>query len=94
MKFKPLKRAPLLLAIAVLAFVCGLRLAGLDFFERLERMTYDLRARTALHVPAPVATNLAFVSIEESSIKAVKNGYVGDHKSQKIGFHFGLYWPR
>jgi class 3 adenylate cyclase len=93
-KFKPLKRAPLLLAVAVLAFVCGLRLAGLDFFERLERMTYDLRARTALHVPAPVATNLAFVAIGEDSIKAVKNGYIDSDKSQKIGFHFGLYWPR
>ena len=86
MKFKSLKRAPVVLALAVLALVCGLRLAGLDFFERLERMTYDLRSRTALHFPAPVATNLAFVSIEESSITAVKNG--------SVGFHFGLYWPR
>ena len=85
-KFKPIKRAPVLLAIAVLTLVCGLRLAGLDFFERLEWMTYDLRARTALHFPAPTATNLAFVSIEESSITAVKNG--------SVGFHFGLYWPR
>ena len=86
MKFKPFKRAPVLLALAVLAFVCGLRLAQLDFFERLERMTYDLRAKTALHFPAPAATNLAFVSIEESSITAVKDG--------SVGFHFGLYWPR
>jgi class 3 adenylate cyclase len=85
-KLKPLKRAPVLLACAVLALVCGLRLAGLDFFERLERMTYDLRARAALHFPAPAATNLAFVSIEESSIAAVKDG--------SVGFHFGLYWPR
>jgi class 3 adenylate cyclase/CHASE2 domain-containing sensor protein len=85
-KLKPLKCAPVLLALAVLALVCGLRLAGLDFFERLERMTYDLRARTALRFPAPAATNLAFVSIEESSITAVKNG--------SVGFHFGLYWPR
>jgi class 3 adenylate cyclase len=85
-KLKPFKRAPVLLALAVLALVCGLRLAGLDFFERLERMTYDLRARTALHFPAPAATNLAFVSIEESSITAVKDG--------SVGFHFGLYWPR
>jgi class 3 adenylate cyclase/CHASE2 domain-containing sensor protein len=85
-KLKPFKRAPVLLALAVLALVCGLRLAGLDFFERLERMTCDLRARTALHFPAPAATNLAFVSIEESSITAVKDG--------SVGFHFGLYWPR
>ena len=94
MKFKPLKPAPFLLAAVVLAFVCGLRLAGLDFFERLERMTYDVRARAALHFPAPAATNLAFVAIGEDSIKAVKNGYLGEDKSQKIGFRFGLYWPR
>ncbi len=59
----------------------------LDFSERLERITYDMRARAALHFPAPVATNLAFVSMEESSIAAVK-------KSDELGFHFGLYWPR
>jgi class 3 adenylate cyclase len=85
-KFKPLKRAPVLLALAVLALVCGLRLLRLDFFERLERMTYDLRAKTALHFSAPVATNLALVTIEDSSIAAVQNG--------SLGFHFGLSWPR
>jgi len=85
-KLKSFKRAPVLAALAILALVCGLRLAGLDFFERLERMTDDLRARTALHFPAPAGTNLAFVSIEESSIAAVENG--------SVGFHFGLYWPR
>ena len=86
MKFKPLKRVPGILAVSVLVFVCGVRLLRLDFFDRLERMTYDLRARVALHFPAPAATNLAFVSMEESSIAAVKNG--------KLGYHFGLYWPR
>ncbi|MGA2179278.1 MAG: adenylate/guanylate cyclase domain-containing protein [Verrucomicrobiota bacterium] len=86
MKFKPFKRAPVILTVLVLALVCGVRLLRLDFFERLERMTYDLRARAALHFPAPAATNLAFVSMEESSIAAVKNG--------KLGYHFGLYWPR
>src|SRR5262245_41053 len=86
MKFKRLKRVPVLLALAVLVFVCGLRLAQLDFLERIERMTYDSRARAALHFVAPAATNLAFVSIEESSIQAVQNG--------SVAFHFGLYWPR
>ena len=86
MKFKPLKRAPLILALTVIVLVCGVRLLQLDFFERLERMTYDLRARTAQRFSAPAATNLAFVSMEESSINAVRNG--------SVGFHFGLYWPR
>ena len=86
MKFKPLKRAPVILAVSVLAFVCGVRLLRLDFFERLERMTYDLRMRTALRFSTPTATNLAFVSIEDSSIAAVASG--------KLGYRYGLYWPR
>ena len=86
MKFKPFKRAPVILTILVLAFVCGVRLLRLDFFERLERMTCDLRARAALNFPAPAATNLAFISIEESSITVVRSG--------KLGYRYGLYWPR
>ena len=87
MKLPRLKRTPLILAAVVLALVCGLRALHLDFPERLERMTYDLRVRAARNFPAATATNLAFVSIEESSIAAVKN-------SEELGFHFGLYWPR
>ena len=49
-------------------------------------MTYDLRVKAALHFPAPVATNLAFVSIEESGIDAVQSG--------QLGYQFGLLWPR
>ncbi len=87
MKLQRLKRTPFLIAAAVLALVCGLRALHSDFPERLERMTYDLRVRAAQHFPTATATNLAFVSIEESSIAAVKN-------SEELGFHFGLYWPR
>jgi class 3 adenylate cyclase len=86
-KLQRLKRTPLFIAAAVLALVCGLRALHLDFPERLERMTCDLRVRAAHNFPAAAATNLAFVSIEESSIAAVKN-------SEELGFHFGLYWPR
>lgn len=86
MKFKRLKRTPLLIALCVLALICGVRGLRLDFFERLEQMTYDLRVRAAGHFPAPATTNLAFVAMEESSIKAVKNGY--------LGYSFGLLWPR
>jgi hypothetical protein len=84
--FKPLKRTPAILAVVVLGLVCGVRLLRLDFFERLERMTYDLRVRAAQKFPAPAATNLAFVSMEESSIAAVKSG--------RLGYSYGLYWPR
>jgi adenylate cyclase len=85
-KFKPFRRAPVILAVVVLALVCGVRLLHLDFFDRLERITYDLRARTALHFPAPAATNLAFVSMEDSSIAAIRHGL--------LGRPYGLYWPR
>ena len=86
MTFKPSRHAPLIVAVAVITLVCGLRLWHLEFFERLEHMTYDLRAKAALDFPAPVATNLAFVSIEDSSVKAVLNG--------DVGLRFGLLWPR
>ena len=86
MTFKPAKHAPVIVAVVVIAIICGLRLWHLDLFERFECSTYDLRARTALHFPAPVATNLAFVSIEESSIKALQSG--------DLGYQFGLLWPR
>ena len=91
MKFKPLKRAPVILAVFVLVLVCGIRLLHLDFFDRLERITYDLRARAALHFPAPAATNLAFVAMEDSSIAAVNAGKVN---GLKLGYHSGLYWQR
>jgi len=82
-KLKPFKRTPFLVTAGVIVFICCLCLLHLDFFERLEDMTYDARAREALHFPATLATNLAFVSLEESSIAAVQKEY-----------GFGLYWPR
>jgi class 3 adenylate cyclase/CHASE2 domain-containing sensor protein len=85
-QFKPIQRTPALLAVAVLLLVCVVRLLRLGFFEQLEWKTYDLRARAALHFPEPVATNLAFVAIDDSSIKAVQSG--------RLGYSFGLYWPR
>jgi class 3 adenylate cyclase len=39
-----------------------------------------------MHFPAPAATNLAFVSMEDSSIAAIRHGL--------LGRPYGLYWPR
>ncbi len=86
MKFKRPKLTPLLIAFSVLALVAGFHAWHLDFPERLEWMTYDLRVRAAHHFPAPAATNLAFVAIEEASLKTVQSG--------KLGYRFGLLWPR
>ncbi len=74
------------MAVAILLCVCVVRLLRLDFFDRLEGLTYDLRARTALHFAAPVATNLAFVAIQDSSIAVVQSG--------RLGYQYGLKWPR
>lgn len=86
MKFKRLKLTPLIIAISVLLLACGISLFQFEFFDRLESMTYDLRVRAARHFPVQTATNLAFVAIEESSLQAVISG--------RLGYRFGLLWPR
>ena len=86
MKSKPFKLVPGLIALSVILLVCLLRLLRLEFFERLECISYDIRARQALIFSPRVATNLGFVYINEDSLRAVWNG--------SVGFHFGLYWPR
>jgi len=85
-KLKPFKQVPGWIALSVIALVCLTRCLQPDFFERLERMTFDLRAREAVKFPSPIAPNLGFVFIDEESIRAVWNG--------SLGFHFGLSWPR
>jgi class 3 adenylate cyclase/CHASE2 domain-containing sensor protein len=84
-----LKAGPMLLALAVLAFLCGLRLLNPSFLDELESKTYDLRVRNAQKFYAPVATNLAFVAMRDSSIKAISNG-----KLFGRSHGYGLYWPR
>ena len=86
MKIKRLKRAPVILALFVLALVLGFRFWNPDLPERLERITYDLRVRAAQKFPAPVATNLAFVAMDDASIAALRHGL--------LGRPYGLYWPR
>ena len=87
MKLNRLKLGPALLALAVLALVCGVRLFNPGFLDELECKTYDLRVRNAQKFPLPMATNLAFVAMEDSSIKAIRSGKL-------LGRPYGLYWPR
>jgi class 3 adenylate cyclase len=56
------------------------------FVQRLEWMTFDWRARQALHQESPYAPNLGFVFITDETISRVLGG--------GLGFRAGLYWPR
>lgn len=86
MKFQLLKQTPAFIALGVIALVSLLATVRWDFFERLEHMSYDWRARAALRFPSPAATNLGFVAIGNQSITALKDN--------SLGFRYGLYWPR
>jgi class 3 adenylate cyclase/CHASE2 domain-containing sensor protein len=98
-KLKPFKRIPALIAFGVILFLCLLRIweehskprpgdnrSGFDFADRLECMTYDMRARTALRFSPTTATNLGFVYINEESLQKVR--------TNAVGLRFGLLWPR
>jgi class 3 adenylate cyclase/CHASE2 domain-containing sensor protein len=86
-KLKPFKRIPAWIAFGVILFVCLLACLRLDFFERPERWTYDMRIRQALRFHPPVATNFGFVLIDEDSLVYVRT-------NRTLGFNFDLPWPR
>jgi class 3 adenylate cyclase/CHASE2 domain-containing sensor protein len=86
-KHKPGKWLPVLIAAGVILLVSLLRVGHLGFFETLERMTYDIRARQALRFAPVTATNLGFVFIDDASIVFVRT-------NRTLGYRYGLYWPR
>ncbi len=85
-KLNPFKRALIFIAAGVIGLVCVIQLFHFDFFERLERMTYDLRVKEAVRRSPVIATNLGFVRISDQTIKDLNN--------RSLGFKYGLYWPR
>ena len=91
MNLKSFKLAPVWITTAVLAVVWFIQYLpqkwpALDLFHRLEWITYDWRARQALHHSPAVAPNLGFVFIDDDSIGIVADG--------TLGYQYGLYWPR
>ena len=86
-KLNKLKRAPIFIAAGVIGLVCLAQVWWPGLFERLERMTYDWRARQGVKYSPLIATNLGFVSVSDESIVAVRQGLVNDT-------HYGLKWPR
>lgn len=87
MKFQPAKHTPACITAGVIVLASVLAIAQLEFFSRLENMTYDWRARMALRFPGQVATNFGFVAIGDQSITALNSGTIP-------GIRYGLYWPR
>ncbi len=87
MKFKCIRHVPVLIAAGIIALVGFLQGWRFSFFEGLERMTYDMRARQALSHSSQVATNLGFVFINDASIAFVQT-------NRLLGYRYGLYWPR
>jgi adenylate cyclase len=59
---------------------------GLNVFRRLEWMTYDWRMRAAAQDPGPIATNLAAIFIDDTSLKVMNEAY--------NSFGFNWPWPR
>jgi len=95
-KFKPVKLAPALIAVGVIVLFCLVRALHFELFERMEKMTYDWRVRQAQRFPAPTATNLAFVAIDDASIAYVRTNHLPHPNEDKaeLGYRYGLYWPR
>ncbi len=88
MKLPKIKRAPVIITGTVLALVCLVQILprwfpNFDTIERVEWMTYDLRAKQASGSSALTATNLGVVVIDDGSIGIINKGY---------GFSFP--WPR
>jgi class 3 adenylate cyclase/CHASE2 domain-containing sensor protein len=81
-----LKHAPALVAALIIVFVCALDLAQPRWVGSLEATTFDWRVRLARHYPAPVATNLGFVFINDESIARLND--------PTHPLSCGLYWPR
>ena len=86
-KLSTVKKPHILIAASVIIVVCLVHAYRPEFFERLERITYDWRVRQGARSFSNVATNLGFVPISDKSIVEVNN-------PAYLGFDFGLSWPR
>lgn len=74
------------LAVGVVGVLAWVAASRPGFVERVEAMTYDARVKCAHSHPAPAATNLGFVDINDRTISILK--------SRALGGPYGLYWPR
>ena len=83
MKIRTINWMPALVAGTVVALVCGFEVAvgfypALDVFQNLRGILYDWRVRRALKYPAPCATNLAAVYIDDETLSTFKDKTFGE----------------
>ena len=86
------KIIPALITGTVIGLVCLFAIlsqvaSSIDFFARMELITYDWRVRAAVERKPYASTNLGFVAITDDVIAEIANGFL-DNKS------YGLLWPR
>lgn len=86
-KLVPLGIAGAVLAVAAVSQLLPEPVGPLRLAQRLEWLSYDWRMRLAVRQPAPVASNLAFVGIDDESLYWLGEGRL-------LGESYGLFWPR
>ncbi len=76
-KLSSFKLVPVLIAAITIGLACFFQSAyfarHFDFFQRLEWVTYDQRIRAANQFPKACATNLAFVKLDEVTVKILSD---------------------
>lgn len=100
MKSKSIRLLPVFIAVVAVGLTCFARWlpdhwvdplrprqSKFDTFQKLEWMTYDVRVRLSTRFSKGNATNLAFVYMDEGSIRNLSEGW-GGMKG------LGLFWPR
>ena len=92
MKTRWTKIIPALIAATVIGLACLFAILSqfastVDFFERMELMTYDWRMRSAAARNPYASTNLGFVAITDDVITEIANGFLDNTP-------YGLLWPR
>ena len=89
MRLKFLKSPTFLIAAPVILVVCLLEVAHLSIPQRVEWMFFDWRVKLAhsfANPPTDDAPNLGLVEISDNTVSLVK--------SDRLGFGYGLDWPR
>ena len=89
---KSLKLTPGIICAGSIGLACLALLFGdcpiLEFFQRLEWISYDWRLRVAHRLEPPMSSKLGLVFMSDDSLAVFSQGKLGTN------FQFGLKWPR